>query len=54
MADWTENLLEDDARIGALVKGARRVAVLGIKTEEKADQAGLLRGPGSSPTTAAR
>ena len=39
MADWKENLLEDDARIGALVRSARRVAVLGIKTEEKADQA---------------
>jgi len=39
MADWKENLLEDDSRIGALVKSARRVAVLGIKTEEKADQA---------------
>ena len=39
MADWKENLLEDDTRIGALVKSARRVAVLGIKTEEKADQA---------------
>jgi uncharacterized protein len=39
MADWKDNLLEDDARIGALVKSARRVAVLGIKTEEKADQA---------------
>lgn len=39
MADWKENLLEDEARIGALVKSARRVAVLGIKTEEKADQA---------------
>ena len=39
MAEWKENLLEDDARIGALVRSARRVAVLGIKTEEKADQA---------------
>jgi predicted CoA-binding protein len=38
MADWKENLLEDEARIGALVKGAKRIAVLGIKTEEKADQ----------------
>jgi predicted CoA-binding protein len=38
MADWKENLLEDGARIGALVKGARRVAVLGIKPESKADQ----------------
>jgi predicted CoA-binding protein len=39
MADWKENLLEDEARIGALVKGARRIAVLGIKTEAQADQA---------------
>jgi predicted CoA-binding protein len=38
VADWKDNLLEDEARIGALVKGARRIAVLGIKTEEKADQ----------------
>ena len=37
MADWRENLIEDDARIGALVKGASRVAVLGIKPESKAD-----------------
>ena len=39
MADWKQNLLEDDARIGALVREARRVAVLGIKTEAQADQA---------------
>lgn len=39
MADWKENLLEDDARIGALVREARRVAVLGVKTEAQADQA---------------
>jgi predicted CoA-binding protein len=39
MDDWKDNLLVDDARIGALVRSARRVAVLGIKTEEKADQA---------------
>jgi predicted CoA-binding protein len=38
MADWSENLLEDDARIGLLVRSARRVAVLGIKPETKADQ----------------
>ncbi len=38
MADWKENLLEDDARIGALVREARRVAVLGVKTEAQADQ----------------
>ena len=39
MDDWKQNLLEDDARIGALVKGLRRVAVLGVKTEAQADQA---------------
>ena len=38
MADWTQHLLEDDARIGALVRSARRVAVLGIKTEAQAEQ----------------
>jgi predicted CoA-binding protein len=38
MADWKQHLLEDDARIGALVRGARRVAVLGIKTEAQAEQ----------------
>lgn len=38
MSDWKTNLLEDDARIGALVKGASRVAVLGIKPESKSDQ----------------
>jgi predicted CoA-binding protein len=39
MADWTENLLVEDARIGALVRATRRVAVLGMKTEAQADQA---------------
>ena len=39
MADWKDNLLEDDARIGELVRSARRVAVLGIKTEAQQDQA---------------
>lgn len=38
MPDWKQHLLEDDARIGALVRGARRVAVLGIKTEAQAEQ----------------
>jgi predicted CoA-binding protein len=38
MADWKQNLIEDDAGIAALVKGAKRVAVLGIKPESKADQ----------------
>lgn len=39
MADWKENLIDDDARIGALLAGVKRVAVLGIKTEAQADQA---------------
>jgi predicted CoA-binding protein len=39
MADWKDNLIEDDARIGALLAGVKRVAVLGIKTEAQADQA---------------
>ena len=38
MADWKQNLIEDDAGIAALVRGAKRVAVLGIKPESKADQ----------------
>ena len=40
MADWRENLITDDAGIAELVRGARRVAVLGIKTAEKPDQPG--------------
>ncbi len=39
MADWKENLLTDDAAIGGLLREARRVAVLGVKTEAQADQA---------------
>jgi predicted CoA-binding protein len=39
MGDWRENLLEDDARIRALVRDTKRIAVLGIKTEEQAGQA---------------
>jgi predicted CoA-binding protein len=39
MADWKENLLEDDAKIRALLAATRRVAVLGMKTEAQADQA---------------
>jgi predicted CoA-binding protein len=33
-----ENLIEDEAGIQELLKGTRRVAVLGIKTEEQAGQ----------------
>ena len=36
--DYRQNLLEDDARVAELVRGARRVAVLGIKTEAQAGQ----------------
>jgi predicted CoA-binding protein len=39
MADWKENLVEDDTRIGALLREAKRVAILGVKTEAQADQA---------------
>jgi predicted CoA-binding protein len=39
MADWKENLLSDDAAIGGLLREAKRVAVLGVKTEAQADQA---------------
>jgi predicted CoA-binding protein len=39
MGDWRENLLEDDARIRALLRETKRIAVLGIKTEEQAGQA---------------
>ena len=39
MSDWRENLIEDDEkRIAELVRGARRVAVLGIKTEAQSGQ----------------
>ena len=36
---YSRNLVEDDARIGEIVRGARRIAVLGIKTAEVAEQA---------------
>jgi uncharacterized protein len=39
MDDWRQNLLEDETRIGALLRSSRRVAVLGMKTERHADQA---------------
>ena len=34
--DWRQNLVDDPARIRALARGARRVAVLGIKPERLA------------------
>jgi predicted CoA-binding protein len=39
MADWKDHILEDDAKIRALLATTKRVAVLGIKTEGQADQA---------------
>jgi uncharacterized protein len=38
--DWKTNLLEDDARIHALLKGAKRIAVLGIKADAEAEKPG--------------
>jgi predicted CoA-binding protein len=32
-------IIDDDARIGELIRSSRRIAVLGIKTERQADQA---------------
>jgi len=31
--DWRQHLIDDDARIGALLRASRRIAVLGIKVE---------------------
>jgi uncharacterized protein len=38
MADWRENLIDDEAGIKQLLQEVRRVAVLGIKTEAQAGQ----------------
>lgn len=38
MSDWRANLLTEDAEIRQLLASSRRVAVLGIKTEEQAGQ----------------
>ncbi len=38
MAEWERNLVDDDAGIRAILEECRRVAVLGIKTEEQAYQ----------------
>ncbi|HSM91517.1 MAG TPA: CoA-binding protein [Anaeromyxobacteraceae bacterium] len=38
MADWRDNLITDDARIGELVRSAKRVAVVGIKTADRPEQ----------------
>ena len=36
---WKDNLIEDEARIADLLGKTRRIAVLGIKTEQQAGQA---------------
>ena len=36
--NWQENLLVTPAQIGDLIREAKRIAVLGIKTEAQADQ----------------
>ncbi|HVP69500.1 MAG TPA: CoA-binding protein [Anaeromyxobacteraceae bacterium] len=38
MESWRDNLLEDDDRIAALLRSSKRIAVLGIRTEEAADR----------------
>lgn len=38
MSDWRSNLVEDRARILEVARSARRVAVLGMKTEAQAEQ----------------
>ena len=35
---WEDNLIEDEAGVQRVVQGARRVAVLGIKTEQQSGQ----------------
>ena len=32
-ADWRDHLIDDDARIGELLRASKRIAVLGIKVE---------------------
>jgi uncharacterized protein len=36
--DFHDNLIEDPTAVGEIARSARRVAVLGIKTEQQADQ----------------
>ncbi len=38
MADWRENIIEDEKRIGELLRSTKRVAILGMKTEAQSDQ----------------
>ena len=36
--DWRENLIEDPVGVADILRGAKRVAVLGIKTEAQSNQ----------------
>ena len=38
MADWRENLITEDEKIAEIVRAVKRVAVVGIKTNEKPEQ----------------
>ena len=38
MADWQDNLVESDAEMAAILAEAKRIAVLGIKTEAQRGQ----------------
>src|SRR5512142_47505 len=38
MSDWQQNLIEDDAGAFRILRDSKRVAVLGIKTEQQAAQ----------------
>jgi predicted CoA-binding protein len=40
MADWKENLITDGPGIAAMLRDTKSIAVLGIKPESHADQAG--------------
>jgi predicted CoA-binding protein len=38
VSDWRDNLVDDDAQIARVLRAAKRVAVLGIKTERQSGQ----------------
>lgn len=38
MAEWKDNLVQDHAAISSLLRNSKRIAVLGIKTEQQAGQ----------------
>ena len=38
MGDWRDNLVESDADVAAILADAKRIAVLGIKTEAQRDR----------------